>query len=60
MAPSMAVFLGVLGAQAVVLMVGGAELLCLRNFAPNQLFRLVVAEVGEAELVGLVLWREQV
>ena len=52
LAPSMAVFLGVLGAQAVVLMAEGAQLLCLRNFAPNPLFRLVVAEVEEAELVG--------
>lgn len=50
-APWMAVFLGVLGAQVVVLMAGEAELLCLQNFVPNPLFRLVVVEVLEAELV---------
>lgn len=47
----MAVFLGVLGAQGVVLMAGGAQLLCLRNFVPIPLFQLVVVEVLEAELV---------
>ena len=49
--PWMAAFLGVLGAQGVVLMAGEARLLCLRNSVPNPLFRLVVVEVLVAELV---------
>jgi len=47
----MVAFLGVLGAQAVVLMAGEAESLCLRSFAPNPLFQLVVVGAVEGELV---------
>jgi len=47
----MAAFPGVLAAQAVVLMAGEAQLLCLRSFEPNPLFQLVAVEAVEGELV---------
>ena len=48
----MEAFLEVLEAQAVVLKASWvARLPCLRSFAPNPLFQLVVVEALEGELV---------